>query len=208
MNINQPTLQYIKKTACEACLSSLPPIKLVEKNILLLNTNRIYQYSEKIRLNFVKKSMASFNQTLYQIVFSTKYRNKTLIQNRPQIFKAMKTICKKYDCIAYAVDGVEDHVHLAISIPPTVTPCTLIQRLKIESNRFIKKNGICPSFEAWQRRYAIFTYHNDAKDRLVKYVINQEKHHRKKSFKTEIEELIKIHKIQTTQKDLDDFFNE
>ncbi len=159
-------------------------------------------------MDFCQKNMASFNQTLYQIVFSTKYRNKTLIKNRPQIFKAMRTICNKHNCVAYAVDGVEDHVHIAISIPPTVMPCVLIQRLKIESNLFIKKSGLCPTFEAWQRRYSIFTYHIDSKDRLVRYVINQERHHRKKSLKTEIEELIKIHKIKATQKELDDFFNE
>lgn len=152
--------------------------------------------------------MSSFSQTLYQIVFSTKYRKKTLLQNRPKIFRAMRTICQKYKCEVYAINGVEDHVHLALKIPPTIAPCVLVQKLKIESNRFIKQNNICPEFEAWQRRYSIFTYHIDSKERLVGYIKNQEKHHQKTPFEKEIAGIIRVHKLNVTDQEMIDFLNE
>ena len=67
----------------------------------------------------------------------------------------------------------------------------LVKNIKVASTEFIKKEQIFPLFETWQVGYSAFTYDFSAKDRLVKYVKNQEEHHKKETYKRELIRLLK-----------------
>jgi REP element-mobilizing transposase RayT len=148
--------------------------------------------------------MSTYTQTLYQIVFSTKYREKTLDKSeRSELFKSIWGILKNKNCHLYRVNGVEDHIHIATSLHQSVALAQLVKDIKLGSSSFIKEKGIFPNFNGWQDGYAAFTYSIDAKDNLIEYIKNQEIHHQNKNFREELIELLNEHGVTFEEKYLD-----
>ena len=145
--------------------------------------------------------MSTYTQILYQIVFSTKNRERTLIaENRKALFKYMWGILKNNKCHLYQIGGVEDHLHIITHLHPFVALSDLIKDIKLASTEHIKKMHLFPYFNGWQDGYGAFTYSIDAKENLINYVKTQEEHHRKKTFKEELRELLQEHKIDFDEK--------
>ncbi len=145
--------------------------------------------------------MSTFTQILYQIVFSTMHREKTLTkESRPELFKDIWGILKNKKCHLYQINGVEDHLHIITSIHPSVALATLVKDIKLGSTSFIKEKQLFEHFNGWQDGYAAFTYSIEAKDNLIEYVKNQEVHHHKKTFKEELIELLKEHGVEYDEK--------
>jgi putative transposase len=148
--------------------------------------------------------MSTYTQTLYQIVFSTKYREKTLLkENRSELFKDIWGILKNKKCHLYRINGVEDHIHIVTSLHPSIALADLVKDIKLGSSSFIKEKGIFHDFNGWQDGYSAFTYAIGAKDNLIEYVKNQENHHKIKSFREELIELLLEHGISFDEKYLD-----
>jgi len=95
----------------------------------------------------------------------------------------------------YRIGGVSDHLHIVTHLHPSVALANLVKDIKISSSGYIKSKNLFPTFSAWQEGYAAFTYSVDAKDKLIEYVKNQEIHHRKKTFRDELIELLQEHEI-------------
>ena len=147
--------------------------------------------------------MSTYTQILYQIVFSTKNRGKTLDKNnRERLFKDIWGILKNKKCHLYRINGVEDHLHIVTHLHPTISLSSLVKDIKLGSSEFIKESDIFPKFNGWQNGYGAFTYSIKEKDRLIEYVKNQEEHHRKVSFKEEYIRLLGEHNIQFEEKHL------
>ncbi len=145
--------------------------------------------------------MSTFTQILYQIVYSTKYRERTLnAENRKELYKYIWGILKNNNCHLYQIGGVEDHVHIVTHIHPSVALAKLIKDIKLASTDYIKKENLFPYFNGWQDGYGAFTYSIEAKEDLSKYVLNQEEHHRCKTFIEEYKELLQEHKIEFDEK--------
>lgn len=140
--------------------------------------------------------MSTFTQILYQIVYSTKAREAVLLKENLQKLWSYKTgVLREKKCQVYQIGGVEDHVHIITQLHPSVSLSDLIKDLKLASSEFINRSGIFPEFKGWQSGYGAFTYSIDAKDNLVKYVLNQEEHHKKRTFKDELRQLLEQHKV-------------
>ena len=148
--------------------------------------------------------MSTFTQTLYQIVFSTKLREPTLLKDRRQLlFKDIWGILNKKKCHLYRINGVEDHVHVVTSLHPTVALASVVKDIKLGSSAFIKEHLIFPDFNGWQDGYGAFTYSINEKDKLIEYVKNQEEHHKKLTFRQELIMLLEEHGIEFDEKYLD-----
>jgi putative transposase len=148
--------------------------------------------------------MSTYTQILYQIVFSTKYRNRTLKkETRQQLFKSIWGILEKKKCHPYRINGVEDHLHIVTHIHPSVALSSLVKDIKLASSDFIKQSGIFPDFAGWQEGYGAFTYSISAKYNLIEYVKNQEAHHSTKTYRDELIELLIEHDIEYDEKYLD-----
>lgn len=148
--------------------------------------------------------MSTYTQILYQIVFSTKHRQGTLIkENRPELFKYIWGILKKKKCHLYRINGVEDHLHIVTHIHPMVALGPLVKDIKLASSDYIKEKKLFPDFDGWQDGYGGFTYAFSAKNDLIEYIINQEEHHRTKTFREELIELLHEHGIAFDEKYLE-----
>lgn len=140
--------------------------------------------------------MSTYTQILYQIVFSTKRREKTLTKDRrDDMFKFMSGILKNKNCHLYQIGGVEDHIHIVTHIHPTVALANLVKDIELGSTAFIKEEKLFRNFDGWQEGYGAFTYSKEAKENLIRYVMNQEEHHRKKTYKEEFIEILEEHDL-------------
>lgn len=145
--------------------------------------------------------MSTYTQILYQIVFSTKYREKTLTKNnRDELFKYISGLLKNKKCHLYIINGVEDHIHIITHIHPTISLSSLVKDIKVASSLHIKEKNLFLDFKSWQEGYGAFTYSIKEKDRLIEYVKNQEEHHKIKAFKDEFIELLNEHGIEFDEK--------
>ena len=145
--------------------------------------------------------MSTYTQILYQLVFSTKNRERTLTNpNRQKLFNYVSGILKNKNCHLYRINGVEDHLHIITDIHPAIALSSLIKDIKLATSEYIKEQHLFPNFDGWQDGYGAFTYSIKEKDRLIEYVKNQEEHHKRKSFKEEYMELLKEHGIEFDEK--------
>ena len=145
--------------------------------------------------------MSTYTQILYQIVFSTKNREKTLQElNRNELFGYIWGILKKKNCHLYRMGGVEDHLHIVTHIHPMIAPSLLIKDIKLASSKLIKQEDLFPSFNGWQDGFGAFTYAYSSKDELIEYVKNQVEHHKTISFKDEYIKLLNDNGIEFDEK--------
>ena len=101
------------------------------------------------------------------------------------------------------MNSVEDHLHIVTSIHQSIALADLVKDIKLGCSDFIKKNNIFPNFNGWQDKYAAFTYSIKEKNNLIEYVKNQEEHHKIKTFRDELIELLKENEIDFDEKYLD-----
>jgi putative transposase len=145
--------------------------------------------------------MSTYTQILYQIVFSTKNRERTLTkENREEIFKYIWGVLKNKRCHLYRINGVEDHLHIVTNLHSSVSLASLVKDIKLSSSKHIKQTGLFENFDGWQDGYGAFTYSIKEKERLIAYVKNQEAHHKAVSFKEEFMELLREHEIEFDEK--------
>jgi REP element-mobilizing transposase RayT len=145
--------------------------------------------------------MSTYTQILYQIVFSTKNRKRTLSSlQRPELCKYIWGILENKKCHPYWINGIEDHLHLLTHIHPSVCLSDLVKDIKLGTSDWIKKGAVFAYFDGWQEGYAGFTYSYKQKDILIKYIQNQESHHKVKTYIEELIELLKEHGITYDEK--------
>ncbi len=145
--------------------------------------------------------MSTYTKILYQLVFSTKNRDKTLCEeNRKKLFNYIHGILENKNCHVYYINGVSDHIHIVTHLHPSVTLASLIKDIKLASTSYIYKQNLFPDFHGWQDGYGAFTYSSRDKDHLIEYVKNQEEHHHSKTSREEYIEFLNEHGIEYNEK--------
>jgi len=145
--------------------------------------------------------MSSYTQILYQIIFSTKNREKVLIEkNRTELLNYIWGVIKNKKFHLYRTGGIEDHIHILTHLHPTIALADLIKDVKVSSSLMIKEKNIFPKFKGWQIGYGAFTYSIDAKEKLIKYIINQPEHHKKETYIDEFKRILKEFGVKYDEK--------
>lgn len=145
--------------------------------------------------------MSTYTQIIYQIVFGTKDREMVLSKNkRDDLYKYISGVLENKKCHLYRIGGVEDHIHILTHLHPSVSLSDLVKDIKLSSSEFIKLNKLFLNFKGWQEGYGAFTYSIKQKDVLIEYIMNQEEHHKTKSFRDEYLELLKENGIEYNEK--------
>jgi REP element-mobilizing transposase RayT len=98
------------------------------------------------------------------------------------------------------IGGMPDHIHVLFGIRPTQSLSDLMQDIKGNSSLWINKKRFVAGKFSWQEGYGAFSYGKSQIDRVVKYILQQEKHHKKRSFEEEYLELLKLFEIEFDEK--------
>ena len=138
--------------------------------------------------------MHSFTSSLFHCVWSTKRREPLLNSElRERLWAYLGGIARENRMKALAIGGAADHVHVLLSLPPTISVAKAIQLLKGNSSKWIHETfPKLRSFE-WQEGYGAFSIGVSALDATVRYVRNQAAHHRTQSFREEFLTMLRRH---------------
>mgnify|MGYP003329695256 CR=1 FL=1 len=98
------------------------------------------------------------------------------------------------------INSVADHIHIFVGLKPDQSIYALIQNVKTESSKWINENGFTRKKFEWQRGFGAFSYSKKDIKNVINYIINQEEHHRKKTFKEEYCEFLNEYEINWDEK--------
>ena len=86
----------------------------------------------------------------------------------------------------YAINGIENHIHLLIDLHPSTRLSDLVRDIKLSTGQWIKRNRADFSqFSGWGKEYGAFTYALRDKEMLMNYIRNQRTHHQRARFEDE-----------------------
>ena len=139
----------------------------------------------------------SLSRILLHVVFSTKKRVAMIPPDLESDLHAfIAGACRKVGSDAFRVGGTANHVHIACTPPRTVTVSKLVQDVKQSSSKWIKaQDDRCASF-AWQSGFGAFSFGQSQFDKVIRYVENQQEHHRTKTFKEELTEILERYAVK------------
>jgi REP element-mobilizing transposase RayT len=138
----------------------------------------------------------SLSLVIVHVIFSTKDREPWIDPSmRPRLHAYLATVARDMGCEAYRVGGVADHVPLALTLPRTVTQSDLVKHLKTVSNHWLGNQAQHYAGFAWQRGYGIFSIGKSQLGDLVKYIDDQESHHKRRTFQDEFREFLKRYDV-------------
>jgi putative transposase len=151
----------------------------------------------------------TYTQLYIQIVFSVKNR-KALIANEfeERLYQYITGIIRKRKNKLIAINGMPDHIHIFIGLDPSQCLSDLVREIKKASTNKINELKLTKGKFEWQAGYGAFTYSASHIDKVVKYILNQKNHHKKKSFKTEYLQLLKAFEIEYNDQYLFDWFDD
>ena len=151
----------------------------------------------------------TYTQIYIQIVFAVKGRQNLIAkENREELHQFITGIVTNRGQKLFAVFAMPDHVHILVSIGPTILISDLVRDIKAGSSKFINDNNWINGKFNWQEGYGAFSYSKSSVDSVVKYILNQEEHHKKKKFKEEYLGLLEKFEIDYDQKYLFDWIED
>ena len=148
----------------------------------------------------------TFSQIYLQFVFAVESR-KALIakEHKEELHKYITGLVHHRKAKMLAIHCMPDHAHLFVGFKPTILISDFVKEIKVETNEFINhKKWVRGKFN-WQERYGVFSYSHSHINAVVNYVLNQEIHHQKKSFKQEYHDLLNKFEIPFEDKYLFNF---
>jgi putative transposase len=101
---------------------------------------------------------------------------------------------------AFRVGGNDNHIHIACTLPRTVTTSKLLEEIKKSSSAWIKKQPGGPAGFLWQSGYGAFSVSQSQLSALIRYIDRQEEHHRTKTFNDELVELLEKYCVEYDEK--------
>jgi REP element-mobilizing transposase RayT len=137
----------------------------------------------------------TFTNLLTHVVFSTKDRAPLIKDEmRAQLHAYLGGIVREMQGTAFIVNGTTDHVHLLISLPPSVALSDAMRVLKTNSSRWMNDEKRVAF--AWQAGYGAFSVSQSNAKAVSEYIARQEEHHRKISFREEFVAFLRKHEIE------------
>jgi len=119
-------------------------------------------------------------------VFCTKNRQPCIVDEfEEHLWEYLGGIVRQNGMKALSIGGVPDHVHVLISLPPSVSVAKAMQLIKGGSSKWVHDNFPRHRTFAWQPGYAAFSVSTSLIQDNDAYIRNQKEHHRKKTFQEE-----------------------
>ncbi|MEI6091965.1 MAG: IS200/IS605 family transposase [bacterium] len=138
----------------------------------------------------------TYTQVYIHVVFTVKNRI-SLIRSewREELFKYLTGIVQNQGHKLIAINGMPDHLHLFVGMNPNQSLSELMQDVKGDSSKWIHQKGFINGKFEWQAGYGAFSYSISQIDQVVKYINNQEQHHKTRSFIEEYLDFLKKFKV-------------
>jgi REP element-mobilizing transposase RayT len=174
--------------------------------------NKKYNSALKGRqLNIKKRIMAdTYSQISIHAVFAVKGRQNFITANlrdrlHQYIAGTINGIDKKAKSLA--VGGWKDHVHIFFALPVSMSISDFVGKVKSNSSGWINKEKLMNGHFEWQAGFGAFSYSKSQRDTVIKYIMNQEEHHKEKTFKEEYLKMLHDFDVEFEEKYLFEFYD-
>lgn len=148
----------------------------------------------------------TYSQIYIQIVFAVKGRQNLIAkENREELHKFITGIVTNREQKLLAIYAMPDHVHILVGLKPSISISDLVRDIKAGSSKFINDSKWIKGKFNWQEGFGAFSYSKSNLDNVVKYILNQEERHQKKTFKNEYLDFLEKFEIEYDPKYLFDW---
>jgi REP element-mobilizing transposase RayT len=143
----------------------------------------------------------TYTQLFVHSTFSVRKRLKLIFpQFKDELYKYITGIIRNKKHKLYAIGGIEDHIHVFVSMRPDVSVSDMIKDIKMNSTNWINGKKFLKTKFAWQEGFGAFTYAKSQVDIVCKYILNQERHHKKMTFEEEYRKLLEKFGVEYDEK--------
>ena len=120
-----------------------------------------------------------YHQLFYHAIWATRYREGVITAEvEPVIHGLLRGKATGLGAEVFALNGMEDHIHLVATIPPKIAVADFIGQVKGSTSTRFNKAGLLDRPFFWQEEYAVLSFDAKRLPRYVAYVRNQKEHHR------------------------------
>jgi REP element-mobilizing transposase RayT len=138
----------------------------------------------------------TYTQLYIHVVCVVKHRSNLMDPSwRPELYKYITGIVTNKQQKLMVINGVADHVHILLGLRPDCSPSDIVRDLKANSSRWINEQGHVSGRFEWQSGYGAFSVSKSQVKRVANYIMRQEEHHRKTTFREEYVAFLKAHNI-------------
>ena len=139
----------------------------------------------------------TYSQVNIHCVFAVKVRENLITNNfRDDLHRYMSGILKNDGVFPLAVGGWKDHIHVFFELKPDLKISDLMRMLKSTSSKWINDNRLVLGRFRWQEGYGAFSYSRSQRDNVINYIMRQEEHHKRRTFREEYFELLKKFEVE------------
>jgi len=132
------------------------------------------------------------------LIFSTKNRFPFLQDKelRTNVHAYLAKMLREQHCETLVVNGIEDHVHALFALSRTQSIASVVKEIKRTSSGFVKE--LSPSLKKfhWQNGYGAFSVSQSNLDEALRYIQDQEEHHKRVTFQDEYRAFLKAYGIE------------
>ena len=151
----------------------------------------------------------AYTQLLIQLVFAVKNRESQIHETiRLDVEKYIAGIIKNKEHTLLAQYCMPNHCHIFVGMNPKQSISELVKDIKANSSKWINENKLTTNKFNWQEGYGAFSYSKSQMDIVIKYVLNQKEHHKKRSFGEEYIEFLKKFNIEYNEQYLFDLIED
>ena len=143
----------------------------------------------------------TYTQIYLQFVFAVQDRVSLIHPKwKDELYKYITGIVQNNNHKLIVINGVPNHLHIFIGYEPHQLIPDLLQDIKGSSSKWINQMGFVKGKFRWQAGYGAFSYSHSQIDNVVKYILNQEEHHKRKTFREEYIEFLNHFNIRYNEK--------
>jgi REP element-mobilizing transposase RayT len=134
----------------------------------------------------------TYTQLYIHLVFAVEHRDRLILPSfKDELMKYITGIIQNKGNKLLAINTMPDHGHIFLGLNPKNSISGLVKEVKVSSGDFINDKKWLRGKFHWQEGYGAFSYSHSQIDAVVKYILNQEKHHKRISFKEEYKKILK-----------------
>ena len=138
----------------------------------------------------------TYTHLLVHALFSTKQRQPVIDHElAPELYAYMAQIIKTVGADPILINGVRDHVHLLFRLPPALAVADVMEKVKANSSRWVRQGRDKRREFAWQTGYTAFSVSRSNLSGVRRYIADQERHHRRMSYREEVLAFLKKHGV-------------
>jgi putative transposase len=133
----------------------------------------------------------TYTQIHIQVVTAVKFREAMINPIwKPRLHQYMTGIIENHKHKLLAINSMPDHIHFLIGFRPHQSLSDLVGTVKGEASEWINQQSLTLKTFRWQEGYGAFSYTKSQVSTVINYILNQEFHHRKRTFLEEYNELL------------------